>query len=191
LGRSMARSRVRNTPGSSRLVLLWPSMMHGSATGTIVDEARKRVAVKWHFLALFGRFWRRFECHFMVRRSRRRRSQTLNSLWFTSITLTARGYPSECQNGCGRRTHGNGAKNSKRGSARSGARAAGRGRHKCFFAVSACDPSTSWLPLFKRRDGDGTIVDQVGCALSLNDTYTIYGLLRISLMHLRRRAPGT
>jgi hypothetical protein len=187
----MARSRVRNTPGSSRLVLLWPSMLHGSATGTIVDEARKGVAEKWHFLALFGRFWRGFECHFMVLRSRRRRRQTLNSLCFTSITLTARGYPSECQNGCGRRTHGNGAKNGKLGSARSGARAAGRGRHKCFFAIGACDPSTSWTPLFKRRDGDSTIVNRVGCALSLNGPYTIYGLLRISLMHLRRRAPGT
>jgi hypothetical protein len=36
-----------------------------------------------------------------------------------------------------------------------------------------------------------TNYDHAGRVISLNYLYTIYGHLRISLMHLRRRAPGT
>jgi hypothetical protein len=56
--------------------------MHCWATATIVDEAQNLVAEKWHFLALFGRFWRALECQFFVFVAGDVSAQTVNLLGF-------------------------------------------------------------------------------------------------------------
>ncbi len=43
---------------------------------------------EWHYLALFGRFWRGFECHFFVLGTDVVRAQAVNPLGLMSIVPT-------------------------------------------------------------------------------------------------------
>ena len=54
-------------------------------TGKNVTEAGKGIAKKWHFLALIGRFWSCFQCHFVLRWADIANTQTANPLSFMSI----------------------------------------------------------------------------------------------------------
>jgi hypothetical protein len=65
---------------------------------------------EWHFLALFGRFWRGFECHFFVRRKDIARAQTANLLRFMSIVPAWLNPSLGVPKGGSRRTQRNGAK---------------------------------------------------------------------------------
>jgi hypothetical protein len=92
--------------------------------------------------------------------------------------------------GGGRRTHGNVAKTGSTRLAVQMARSAGGGDTNT-FVISPCDPVTSQLSLFKHREGDCAIANQPERAAFLKSPNTIYGVLRTSLMHLRRRARAT
>jgi hypothetical protein len=58
--------RLAETGQVSEGVVSWITVQTVSTliTGKIVRETGKCVAEKWHFLALFGRFWRGLQCHF-------------------------------------------------------------------------------------------------------------------------------
>jgi hypothetical protein len=54
-------------------------------TGKNVTEAGKGIAKKWHFLALIGRFWSCFQCHFVLRWADIAKTQTAKPLSFMPI----------------------------------------------------------------------------------------------------------
>jgi hypothetical protein len=74
-------------------------------TGKIVSEAGKATAKKWHFLALFGRFWSGLQCHFIVRWANVAEAQIANLLGFMSIVPIRPWLSWQCQKTGGRRTH--------------------------------------------------------------------------------------
>ena len=87
--------RLAETGQVSDGVVSWITVQTVSTliTGKMVGETGKCIAEKWHFLALFGRFWRGLQCHFVAPGASILKAQTVNLLAFMSIARTYKRYP--------------------------------------------------------------------------------------------------
>jgi hypothetical protein len=87
--------RLAETGQVSDRVVSWITVQTVSTliTGKIIGKIGKCVAEKWHFLALFGRFWRGLQCHFVVSGASILKAQTVNLLAFMSIAPARKRYP--------------------------------------------------------------------------------------------------
>jgi hypothetical protein len=87
--------RLAETGQVSDGVVSWITVQTVSTliTGKIIGETGKCVAEKWHFLALFGRFWRGLQCHFVAPGASTFKVQTANLLAFMSIAPARKRYP--------------------------------------------------------------------------------------------------
>ena len=82
--------RLAETGQVSDGVVSWITVQTVSTliTGKIIRETGECVAEKWHFLALFGRFWKGFQCHLIVLDWDNVRAQTVRLPDFMLILLT-------------------------------------------------------------------------------------------------------
>jgi hypothetical protein len=160
---------------------------HGFGAQLSSDGALENSGTYWHFLAAFG------EVSSAISSCSERTSleHKLSICWVLCQSYRpGSSHPWECQKGIVGAPSVMGQKSAR-------AQTVGRGPNRRDAATQIVSPSALAIQtprsfsLLKPFIADGAIAAQLACAVSLHHLYIIYGVLRISLMHLYPGASAT